>query len=308
MNGGTNHTDNPVTYNVGSVVITIKDPTLVNNTFAGWIEGSAIPTGSTGNKTFTAQWHTIGINVNSEPVQLDGIDFNIIASCDNLTTVSVTAEATVTINGVIKKVYEIPDYGDNDINIIVKASNGEEQMYVLTVNKPVPFDQLVKVRWNNTLSVINNQTTNGGYNFNSYKWYRNGELIGTGQWWSVGDNDERINPDDLYYVEVTGMHTSGVSKTLRSCEACITTLKTLEVKAYPNPVFTGQTFYIEADLDNEMLEDATVEVYNMSGIRIDNLKLQGHLTSVNASYTSGVYFFILKSNDGFHKELKIIIN
>jgi hypothetical protein len=61
-------------------------------------------------------------------------------------------------------------------------------------------------------------------------------------------------------------------------------------------------------LDEELIEDATIEVYNMSGILIDNLKLNGRLTTVNVKYISGVYVFILKGNDGFHKELKIVIN
>jgi hypothetical protein len=248
------------------------------------------------------------ITVNGNPAQSNGNNnFSTVAPCGiNSVTLDITVDpnATAIIEG--GNTVNLSD-GENNINITVTAPNSNAQTYVLTIIKPIPFEQLIKVRWNNTMSVITNPTNNGGYTFNDYKWYRNGEPFSTDKWWSAGENGEPINPNDVYYVEVTGANTSGISKTLRSCEACITTLKTLEVKAYPNPVLTGQTIYIEADLDAEHIKDATIEVYNMSGVLIDNLKLQGRLTTVNVKYISGVYVFILKSNDGFHKEIKIVI-
>jgi uncharacterized repeat protein (TIGR02543 family) len=55
LNGGTNNADNPSTYTVKSN-ITLKDPTKPGYSFLGWTPGNSIPTGSTGNKTFTATW------------------------------------------------------------------------------------------------------------------------------------------------------------------------------------------------------------------------------------------------------------
>jgi hypothetical protein len=247
-----------------------------------------------------------GITVNGNPAQSEGDNFKIVAPCGiNSVTLDITADPLCTVIVEGGNPVNLSD-GDNNINITVTAPGSNEQTYLLTIIKPIPFEKFVKVRWNNTLAVINNPATNGGYTFNSYKWYRNGELLTTNQWWSAGDEDEILNPEDIFYVEATGTHTSGISKTLRSCEVCITA-KTLVVKAYPNPVLTGQTIYIEADLDEELIEDATIEVYNMSGILIDNIKLQGRLTAIEARYVTGVYAFILKSSDGFRKELKIVI-
>lgn len=56
LNGGTNHADNPSSYNIESSKITLKDPTREGYVFMGWEEGNTINAGSTGNKTFTAQW------------------------------------------------------------------------------------------------------------------------------------------------------------------------------------------------------------------------------------------------------------
>ena len=56
LNGGTNNPANPSTYNIESPTITLQNPTREGYTFTGWTEGNSIPHGSTGDKTFTANW------------------------------------------------------------------------------------------------------------------------------------------------------------------------------------------------------------------------------------------------------------
>ena len=56
LNGGKNHPDNPLTYTVEDA-ITLEDATRTGYTFNGWTPSSSIPLGSTGLKTFTAQWN-----------------------------------------------------------------------------------------------------------------------------------------------------------------------------------------------------------------------------------------------------------
>ena len=58
LNGGTNDENNPATYTVEDE-IELADPSRVGYTFAGWTEGDAIELGSTGEKTFTANWTPI---------------------------------------------------------------------------------------------------------------------------------------------------------------------------------------------------------------------------------------------------------
>jgi len=79
----------------------------------------------------------------------------------------------------------------------------------------VPFVQIVITRWNNTLTVINNPANNGGYTFVSYKWFRNGTQFATGQSWSAGENGERINASDRFYVEAV----TNNGRTVRSTES-----------------------------------------------------------------------------------------
>ena len=64
LNGGTNAASNPATYTAGSAKITLRAPTRTGYTFKGWTyEGQTtpvltvtIPRGSTGDKTYTANW------------------------------------------------------------------------------------------------------------------------------------------------------------------------------------------------------------------------------------------------------------
>ncbi len=70
LNGGTNHSSNPATYTMNSPAITLQAPTKDNNSFLGWTGSNGavnqtsvtIPAGSTGDKTYTANWQVLGKN------------------------------------------------------------------------------------------------------------------------------------------------------------------------------------------------------------------------------------------------------
>ncbi len=74
LNGGTNNADNPSTYTIESATITLADPTKTGYDFEGWHTANnttsekvtQIAHGSTGNKTFYAQWtaHTYSVHFN----------------------------------------------------------------------------------------------------------------------------------------------------------------------------------------------------------------------------------------------------
>lgn len=249
-----------------------------------------------------------GISVDGETVSYVGNDFYTIAGCgNNSTTVLVAADAfaKVSINGVEQNpvTVSLPAYGDNIVLIEVKAQNGATAGYTLTINKPVPFNQLVKIRWNNTLTVINNPANNGGYTFTSYRWYRNGQEIGSNQSWSAGKDGEKLNPTDVYHVALTA---DGISGELCTCEGTVS-LHSMEVKAYPNPLLQGQTLYVEANVDDELLKDAVIEVFNAMGTLVGQMKVQGKLTPIDIRYSSGIHFFKLKGKDGFNQTLKVAV-
>jgi hypothetical protein len=175
---------------------------------------------------------------------------------------------------------------------------------MLTIDKLIPFNRIVKMRWNNTLTVINNRANNGGYTFVSYKWTRNGQSAGTGQSWSAGANGERISETDVFSLE---METSE-QKILHTTESTIT-LKSGELKAFPNPVSTDGTLYLEFDLDPDQLQGAMVEVYNTLGRLVETLRAVSlpEGISLDGKYVTGTYIFVVKCTDGTKQEVKVSI-
>jgi uncharacterized repeat protein (TIGR02543 family) len=75
LNGGINAGENPATYTIANLPLTLAAPTRTGYTFGGWYTDSGftgtavtqIPTGSTENKTFYAKWT---LNFHDQPITL----------------------------------------------------------------------------------------------------------------------------------------------------------------------------------------------------------------------------------------------
>ena len=95
LGGGINNAGNPATYTVNDETIILKDPSRIGYTFVGWtyegqstpIIGAIISKGSTGNKSYTANWNAISSTVTFDP---NG------GFCDT-TTLGVTYDVNVTL-------------------------------------------------------------------------------------------------------------------------------------------------------------------------------------------------------------------
>ncbi|MFV0419511.1 MAG: MBG domain-containing protein [Dysgonomonas sp.] len=220
-------------------------------------------------------------------------EFDIVLETEANATVNTGKSFTVTIDKPMLKVIE---------SIITSQDGQVTKTYKLTIEKRFKFDDIVKTRWNNTMTVINNPDNNGGYRFTSFKWFRNGQEIASGQSYSAGSLYETLDPADKYYVEITGEQFDG---TLRSCEGS-PKLRSQTVKAYPNPALLSETVFVEADVDEELLEGAVIDVYSVSGLKIMQLKAEGKYTPVKLSNAS-TYIFKFRGKDGFSKDLRVIV-
>jgi len=179
----------------------------------------------------------------------------------------------------------------------------------------VPFWQIVIMRWNNTLTVINNPANNGGFTFVSYQWYRNGQTEGTDQSWSAGSQGELINPEDIFYVEAV----TNDGRLVRTTESTIPLLIP-EIKAFPNPVSVGQTLNIEIS-GHELSQTSVIEIYNATGAFVGKVQASPNQAppdnsnssslnkiSIDSKYAPGVYIFRIKDEKGFRHEEKVIVN
>ena len=68
LKGGANNENNPATYTIESDAITLVAPTKTGYNFLNWSNDGKIAGGSTGDKTFTANWEVITYNISYELV------------------------------------------------------------------------------------------------------------------------------------------------------------------------------------------------------------------------------------------------
>ena len=130
LDGGVNHDDNPATYTVLSGQITLKEPTKAGYTFEGWSEGNTIPAGSTGDKTFTAQW--------SDPIEY-GITYNLdggVNHDDNPATYTVLS-GLITLKDPTKTGYSFTRWEEG--NYIPAGSTGSRN-FTATWSGPIVYD------------------------------------------------------------------------------------------------------------------------------------------------------------------------
>jgi uncharacterized repeat protein (TIGR02543 family) len=110
LDGATNATANPTSYTIETDTIYLSNPQKTGYTFNGWREGSEIPKGTIGNKTFT---------VNLSPTPYD-IIWNFAGGTGNGEyPVSYTIESNnITVKDPIKTGYEFVGWKDATGNIV----------------------------------------------------------------------------------------------------------------------------------------------------------------------------------------------
>ena len=133
LNGGTNAPENPVSYNVETGTITLKDPVKPGYTFGGWYKDgefttqvTEIPQGTTGNITFYAKWlenYTItyeldgGTNAPENPASY------------NVETETITLKAPTKDGFAFTGWFESPDFSTTEVKEITQGSTGDKTLY-----------------------------------------------------------------------------------------------------------------------------------------------------------------------------------
>lgn len=253
----------------------------------------------------------LGLSVNGQPWNIKD---KYIMDCSNSTnqlSIEVTTDANVSVvvDGVIAPdntifISNIKSPSQFNVNFKLRDDNDETITtdYSLSVEKYFDFDDIVVQRWNNTLAVNNNSSTNGGYTFTSYKWYKNGQQVSTKQYYTAGRNKEDVlDTSAEYYVEV--MTNEGYA--FRTCASTVA-LKSYSVKVYPSPVQEGEMINVELSMEEEMINNATIELFDTNGNRIITQKAQGSHTTITPPYRKGIYIVNVKSGN-FSEQQKIII-
>ena len=179
LNGGTNGA-NPATYTIEDAV-KLANPTKEHYEFAGWAEGSEIAKGTTGAKTFTAQWTPVEYEITL-----------VLNGGEGATSVKYTIESEtfelpkpVKEDYVFKGWYALEDLSGEEVTSIAKGTIGAKTYYakweeapyqvVYNTNGGTYAKESEYFSLATGLPVLEN-ATRAGYEF--LGWYDNAELSG----------------------------------------------------------------------------------------------------------------------------------
>jgi len=138
--------------------------------------------------------------------------------------------------------------------------SGIEELDTILIETPIPFEAIAGQKWNNVLFINNNPQTNGGYKFESYKWFQNGNPVSEMQFYSAGPSSrDTLNPKDIYKAT---MHTTDGIR-VSTCEGSPKTPKVLSTTA--KPALTKQVLGI-----NGKTAKIGSKVYNLKGSRTES--------------------------------------
>jgi hypothetical protein len=242
--------------------------------------------------------------------EYDAVNSRYVMYCNaNSVTVIVAPEdytARVYHNNVLGKTFtvEIPT-GVHRITYKV-ASGVNEREYTIEVAKPFKFDEVVIMRWNNTLTVINNPDNNGGFHFTSFVWYGNGRMITDNQSFSAGNTGQSLDPTVSYHVVLTAEEYAG---TLNTCPSLVVLRpRAMDMVAYPNPVQSNSFVFVETNMDEALLDHAEIEIFNIVGASMGKVRVAGPITQVNmSSLPTGIYLLNLRGKHDLNKIVKVVV-
>jgi hypothetical protein len=210
-----------------------------------------------------------------------------------------------------KFIIDIPQgipFGVYDVRIII---DGCEFVVTIVYNHNGTGSNLIHRRWegvNEVLVVSNNSEQNsefynGGYNFTSYQWYKNGDLIpgATQQWYQ---DPKGIN--GKYHVKLGGYRISDNTPIeFSTCSMDFT--NTSAINVFPVPAGVGEPVYVEIDLTVEELNNAYMDIYDAKGAFIHQVKVVSRLTKVDGFKAQGSYFGKITTGTNEIKSVRFLI-
>ncbi len=247
------------------------------------------------------------ITIGSQTFLTPGNNIKYVMACDeNNPSVSIVNETNAIITPSANFNISTPKPGIYTQNVTVTSEDGSvSNTYTITVEKPFGFFDIVRQKFNNVLLVNNNPLTNGGYEFVSYEWFKNGQPIGTGQYYSAGNAlGTTLDPTADYSVKMTTKD----GKVLQTCNSKITLAKTAEAKLYPNPIQTGKTITVEADFPVEELANMQISLYSVSGQLIKTVKSSSIQTEIQLPEAETSMYIVVVETGNIKKTLKVIVN
>lgn len=188
--------------------------------------------------------------------------------------------------------------GRYDLNVTVISKKVATKTYILSVCK-LPAD-IIQKKWDDVLVVVNNPDNNGGFEFDRYRWLKDGlDMLGcTDQYlYLEGGKIATLT----YSVEVTT--TDGI--TLTSCPWQAPTEGT-SIRLYPTVVSCGGDMTLSMEGDSMADGQSTIYISDMNG-RTTMQQVSGRSNTIAAPDAQGTYIVNVVTPDRKKTEFKIIV-
>ena len=179
--------------------------------------------------------------------------------------------------------------GDYNIVITIDGCEYKSTGRVFADNHALGGAKLIEQRWTDVLVVNNNPTTNGGFTFYSYQWYKNGESIPGANEQNYTEPGGRLNGS--YHVVLNGYAilspTNTVPVSYVSCPFVPSAQFSMTV--YPVPVAINQPLTFSTSLTTEELRGATLEIYDLTGRMVRTMTNLSPEMSIPGFNSIGMY-------------------
>ena len=188
---------------------------------------------------------------------------------------------------------------------ITSEDGTNSRIYDIKIEKQFNFSDIVIQKFNNVLLVNNNPATNGDYHFKDYQWYQNGLHVGSGQYYSAGNNrSDVLDPNSNYQVILT----TSEGLLLRTCVSNVTLSATSEIMLSPSPVKPGEIIELFADYATEELRSMMISIHDLHGNKLLEQSISKKKTPIQIPATAqqGVYILLCKTRSGI-QSIKFII-
>ena len=163
---------------------------------------------------------------------------------------------------------------------------------------PIEFDvyyssSILQPKFNNLIALLDKET-NGGYEFITYQWYKNGELMeGEIDPYLYLPEGETFADGDCYHLLLKRKDDGVVLKT---CEVCPATTPIDDVEASDIAISAtllnkGQSILIQN------FDKGLVNIYSFTGQLIDSYKITSEMTEIFAPNQQGFYLLELITTD-----------
>ena len=187
-------------------------------------------------------------------------------------------------------------YANTPQTVTATAANGQTKTYTFVAEKPLPSDIFVQ-RWKDVLAINNNFTTNGGYNFTGYEWYRNGTEITDAKGKGYIQEKGGLSRTAEYTVVLTTQQRD----LLKTCPAVITNMTTKSA-IYPNPAQRGQSVRVETGV----IANALMQLFDTNGNLVAKQTIHDPVAEIIAPNMPGTYILQITEN-GVSQTFKIAV-